>query len=362
MSAPTVKDIARLAGVSTGTVDRVLHNRGRVAAATARRVHDVARELEFALNRHASNLARTRAYTIGVVMPEVNQDAGYWRLPAAGMRDALDALHPYQVLLRSCNFDRGDSRSFLRATESLAADPPDAVAIAPVLPEEAQRLIERLPPHVPVCCFDTELPGSRASYVGQDAQASGRLAAKLMRLMLAPATHPAIIQPVAEDVHIRGRVEGFLAGFAGRGPGGLSTSGAASAEPGIPLYAERMANATAARKLVTRLVTEHSALGGIFVTNALVHLVARELARIGRASLPLIGYDILPQNRVELESGVIDFLISQRPGLQGRRAIVLLFEMLQQGGVKEAARRQPVREIMPLDMVTAENIRFYIDL
>jgi DNA-binding LacI/PurR family transcriptional regulator len=104
-------------------------------------VNEVARELGFTLNPHASNLARTRTFTVGVVMPGHDQDAGYWRLPAAGMQDAIRELHPYQVRLRSCSFKRGNTRSFLRATESLVADPPDALALAPVLPEEAHRLV-----------------------------------------------------------------------------------------------------------------------------------------------------------------------------------------------------------------------------
>jgi LacI family transcriptional regulator len=290
------------------------------------------------------------------------------------MQDAIRELHPYQVHLRSCSFKRGSTRSFLRATESLVADPPDALALAPVLPEEAHRLVERLPPHIPICCFDTELPGGRASYVGQDAQASGKLAAKLMRLLLTPATSPVIIQPVTEDVHIRGRVEGFLAGFAGRGgvdakrgvgagePAGDANRGGAAGEPSVPLYVEPMADAAAARELVTRVFAEHPHAGGIFVTNALVHLVARALIDLGRADLPLVGYDVLPENRAFLETGAIDFLISQRPHLQGKRAITLLFEALQAGSGGGQAGAWPKREIMPLDMVTAENIQYYTDV
>jgi LacI family transcriptional regulator len=217
------------------------------------------------------------------------------------------------------------------------------------------------------------LPGGRASYVGQDAQASGKLAAKLMRLLLTPATSPVVIQPVAEDVHIRGRVEGFLAGFAGepggaanRGesatPGRAANRGGKAGEPSIPLYVQPMADAVSARELVTRVFAEHPHAGGIFVTNALVHLVARALIDLGRADLPLVGYDVLPENRAFLETGAIDFLISQRPHLQGKRAITLLFEALQAGSGGGQAGAWPKREIMPLDMVTAENIQYYTDV
>ncbi|MFW6214288.1 MAG: substrate-binding domain-containing protein, partial [Spirochaetota bacterium] len=143
-----------------------------------------------------------------------------------------------------------------------------------------------------------------------------------------------------------------------RRSGGSARDGSAP----VPLYAHPLHDAAAARGLVVRVFEEHPRLGGIFVTNALVHLVGQALTELGRGTLPLIGYDVLPENRAQLEAGVIDFLISQRPGLQGRRAIMLLFEMLQHQGTAGAARGEPAREIMPLDMVTAENIGYYIDL
>ena len=42
---PTIKEIAELAGVSRGTVDRVLNNRGAVNPATAQKVRDIAKAL-----------------------------------------------------------------------------------------------------------------------------------------------------------------------------------------------------------------------------------------------------------------------------------------------------------------------------
>ena len=45
--AVTIKRIAELAGVSTGTVDRALHDRGRVDPKVAKRVKQIAEELHY---------------------------------------------------------------------------------------------------------------------------------------------------------------------------------------------------------------------------------------------------------------------------------------------------------------------------
>ena len=52
-----IKDIARLANVSTGTVDRVLHNRGEVSDKSRAKVEKVLKEINYQPNIYASALA-----------------------------------------------------------------------------------------------------------------------------------------------------------------------------------------------------------------------------------------------------------------------------------------------------------------
>ena len=66
------KEIAEKAGVSIGTVYRVLHERGRFSPETARRVRDVAHRLGYKKNIYASNLSRSRSYLIALLMPIPN--------------------------------------------------------------------------------------------------------------------------------------------------------------------------------------------------------------------------------------------------------------------------------------------------
>jgi LacI family transcriptional regulator len=71
MSA-TIKDVARLAGVSVATVSRVLNASAPVRDATRARVLDVARQLRFAPNGSARTLSRRRSGALGVILPDLH--------------------------------------------------------------------------------------------------------------------------------------------------------------------------------------------------------------------------------------------------------------------------------------------------
>ena len=63
----TIKDIARMAGVSAGTVDRVLHNRGDVSAASREKVQKVLDEIDYHPNMFAIGLAAKKRYRFCVL-------------------------------------------------------------------------------------------------------------------------------------------------------------------------------------------------------------------------------------------------------------------------------------------------------
>src|SRR3954454_13361433 len=68
-TALTLKDIARQAGVSLATVDRVLHNRPGVRPDTVRRVKEAVERNAFQPHVAAAELARGRARRVAFVMP-----------------------------------------------------------------------------------------------------------------------------------------------------------------------------------------------------------------------------------------------------------------------------------------------------
>jgi UDP-N-acetylmuramyl tripeptide synthase len=79
-----IKDIAQLSGVSVGTVDRVLHNRGRVSEEALKKVLKVLDQIEYKPNVIARTLGSNKTYRIGALIPDPEQDP-YWACPECGL-------------------------------------------------------------------------------------------------------------------------------------------------------------------------------------------------------------------------------------------------------------------------------------
>lgn len=67
----TIKDVAREAGLTVGTVSRVLNNRGYISEATRNKVHQVMKELNYQPNEVARSLSKSKTNTIGVIVPHI---------------------------------------------------------------------------------------------------------------------------------------------------------------------------------------------------------------------------------------------------------------------------------------------------
>lgn len=79
-----IVDIARMAGVSVATVDRVIHNRGKVSEENLARINEVLRRVDYRPNLIARSLASGRRYTLCAVMPRF-APGEYWADFEAGI-------------------------------------------------------------------------------------------------------------------------------------------------------------------------------------------------------------------------------------------------------------------------------------
>lgn len=340
----TIKDIARLAGVSIGTVDRTIHSRGRVAEKTAERIRNIIRDTGYEPNLHASNLAKTKTNRIGILLPREEQDSGFWKLPRRGIHQAMKDLAPFRIHPLVHTFDRFSDTSFNTTAEALLREEPEGILLAPVLPGPAEEFLRSLPTDIPLCCFDTDLPTHpKPAFIGQDPYMSGKLAGKFMRLLTADTGTSVIIQPVKADFHIHQRIRGFRTMYSDTAEPPLCQEETLDTEKGVFRFMEDL----------LRSIPD---IKGIFVINASVFRIAEHLMKIGREDIGLIGYDLIPENIKYLKEGIIDFLISQRPELQAYRGILRLFQEINgmTGGVEGEER-----ETMPIDILTKENVEYY---
>jgi LacI family transcriptional regulator len=347
MSKIRIKDIAEIANVSIGTVDRVIHNRGEVSPATREKIQKLLEEYNYTPDIMASSLALKRQVRLAVVMPELVNDHAFWQLPKTGIERALDELSHYRISVEICHFDQFHKEDFVRCMKEFPYGQVDGVLFAPVFQEESVLFLRRCEKQkVPVVLFNSLLEDPHvSSFVGQDAFQSGYLAAKLINTGMEHRKDVAIINMSARKdhyAHIISREKGFRNYF--------------------ETHSDRLDNLLAIdlngaddQSLVReldRLFSTYS-MAGIFVTNSRVYKVAGYLARRGAMSIRLVGYDLLPESVRFLERDYIDFLISQKPEEQAFRGLTSLFHLV-------AFNREPEkRQLMPIDIITRENLKYY---
>ncbi|MDR3162025.1 MAG: LacI family DNA-binding transcriptional regulator [Spirochaetaceae bacterium] len=338
----TVKEIAALAKVSIGTVDRVIYRRGRVAAETKARIEAIIEKYQFTPNPIARRLKRNRAYRFCAFLPRRDQDAGYWGQALEGIREGAGQITPLGVETEIIEFDRYSMGSFRRAAASLLAEKTEGIILSPIMPEKIKILIAKIHESgIPYIFFDADLPNTGPlCTIGQDSFRGGYLAGRLMQLLTGRITKPvAVLDAHGEDYHIIRRRNGFLR-YAG--------------EQGFPTVVQEYSGYKGSEISVDEIalfLRKHRDLTGVFITNCMAHRVA-EAAKSQKKQCPflLVGYDLIPKNRELLRDGGIDAIISQRPEEQGRQALLNLYRHV----VLE--QQIPPKIEIPLDVYIKENI------
>ncbi len=332
--------------MSIGTVDRVLHKRGRVSKKTQLRVERIVEQAGYKPNIYARNLSLAKTFEFGVIMPRLDQDSGYWEIPAKGIEQAHRQLGSAKVRVLYFHFDRYSETSFESAFEKSLKAGLDGLLIAPVLPGAAKRLVSTIPARLPYVFFDSSLPETQAlASIGQDPYQSGILAANLMGKVQCLAGTVAVVRVVPGDFHIQERLRGFAT--------------AIHLFPNIRIAnyeVDSHKGPESFRLAAARMQKENSDLVGVFVSNAWTHPFAQFFrTSAARRRVCIIGYDLVAKNRKCLEEGSIDFLISQRPVTQGFEGINVLY--------RNVVLRDKVNKatMVPLDIITKDNVHYYQD-
>jgi LacI family transcriptional regulator len=150
-----IKDIARLANVSTGTIDRVIHNRSEVSESTRKRVKNILIELNYQPDILASTLATKKNHIFSVLMPIADNGNEFWSAPMNGINKALNEIDPFGIEVNKFFFDQYDRNSFAGKAFDLLSEPCHGVLFAPVFIEESKKFInECYKKNIPVVIFN----------------------------------------------------------------------------------------------------------------------------------------------------------------------------------------------------------------
>lgn len=344
-----IKDIAEKAGVSVGTVDRVLHERGEVSKITREKILKIVEELNYEPDILASTLASKRSFRFAVLIPLADENNRFWVKPLTGLDDALAEIKHFSVHIELFPFNQDSRDSFLKKANEVVSFAPDGVLLAPVFSGEALKFSSQLAElKIPFVFINSNIPGTNSiAYVGQSGIQSGAVAAKLMQFGL-HAGELAIVNIVRDKLnhnHLLQRAKGFKAFFNFDTP------------PAFQIHEVTVNDGDKYQLMndLEKFLQVHPSTRGIFVTNSKVYKISSYYKlKDSKVKPVIIGYDLLPENQQLLKEGLIDFLISQKPEEQAYRGVMSLFNhiILKKNVEKE--------QFLPIDIITRENIEYYI--
>lgn len=341
-----ILDIAEKAGVSIGTVDRVIHERGEVSQETRDRILKIIKEFDYRPNILASSLASRKVITIASLIPWAPNKDAYWTKPQEGIQKAIEQLKHYGVTLKKFYFKMEDSATFTEEAEKILETNPDGVLLAPWVKRESLKFTEALDQKgIPYVFIDSTLKeASPISFIVQNSYQSGFLAAKMLDWGIKDQGTILLVHITKElenANHLLQREKGFMDYFKSKNDSKHNL-----------LRIEVTGRDGEINEKLEELGIVAENIDAVFVTNSKVHLAVDCFNRLEK-SPKIIGYDLIKKNVDLLRQGKIDFLICQKPESQGYVAANLLFDHIVK---KEKVKNENYTSI---DIITRENIDYY---
>ena len=314
-----IKDIARLADVSVGTVDRVIHSRSGVSEASKKRVEEILKQLDYQPNMYASALASNKKYTFICLLPE-HLEGEYWTAVELGIHEAIATYSDFNTSVKINYYDPYDYHSFVDASETIMTLQPDGVMVAPTAPQYTKGFTDRLHTlDIPYIYIDSNIKDvPPLAFFGQNSRQSGYSN-----------------QQENREIGFRQYMEEYH-------PSCTILE--------LDLHAERNDEDN---EMLDELFRTHPTVKNGITFNSKVYIVGEYLQSHGKKDFNLIGYYLLERNVTCLKEGSVSFLIAQQPELQGFNGIKALCDHL------IFKKEVTCINYMPIDLLTVETIDYY---
>lgn len=313
---PTVHDIAKAAGVSLATVDRVLNRRPGVREQTRVRVEDAIGRIGFVRDMAAANLAKGRIYPLVFILPQ--GENSFMEELRIEIGEAINRSAHERTHIRIIDVPAFNGPALATHLNGLLSDPPAGVAVVAVDAPEVHAAIGALrAAGVAVLTLVSDLPTSaRDHFAGVDNLAAGRTAGSLMgRFLNGRAGKIAVIAGSMLVGDHRDRLRGF-------------SERLASINPHLEILPvmEGHDSPDEVHGLVSQALASHAEIAGIYNLGAGNRGLIRALKAVANTpSRPVvIAHELTPHTRQALQDGLIDAILNQDAGHEVRSAIRVL--------------------------------------
>ncbi len=346
-----IKDIAKMAGVSPGTVDRILHNRGNVSQASRTAVERALAETGYRYNIHTSAVSLKKSYKIVIAIPTAVKGE-YWGSVLSGIEHALEEYSDITIKCEYAFYNQFDIFSCRNSFDSILDMEPSAVIIGATFVSETILLCSRLDSlGIPYAFIDSVIEGtSPAVTYSSDQNACGRIVGRLLDLFTGKDAGIAVFgsRRIGNERanNSMGRMSGMLQYFGSIGNGReIRESKISVADP------------EESEKDIIRFLDSNPDVGGIAVLNSRGYIVADTLASHGITGIRIISFDLTVNNMRCIQNGTISAIICQRPELQGFHAVKAIIRTLLYN-----LKEKNEHHIMPTDIIIKENLPQYREI
>lgn len=345
----TIKDIAIQAGVSAGTVDRILHNRGNVSEKARIAVEKVLKEVDYKPNIHLSGLSLKKTYDIVITTPHASHGE-YWESIHNGIREAIEQHESINIKTTFLTYDQYNIYSCQNVFTQILILEPDAVIIGPTFKEETAAFANKLTDkNIPFTFVDSMVEDTTPlAFYSSNHYIIGYLMCKLLKSLIPETSDIGVLQAI--------RI------------GDQSANTSILRRKGVYDYLKESNFANQVHNIqfsvyeahkneekMKQFFSSYPRVKGIIVLNSRGNVVANYIEKNSITDMKLVCVDLTKANIEALKNGHIDFLIDQNPDYQGYMAMKTLLEYL-------IVRSKPkVKNYMPLNIVTRETIDLQLD-
>ncbi len=337
MPRPTVRDVAKAAGVSLATVDRVLNGRNGVRSTTQARVLAAMKKLDYERDIMAANLSKQREYRLAFVLPTGSNT--FMREIEAEVEQLRKTFERARVRLQIITAPAFDGRALAETLDRLDPCEIDGVALVATDAPEITAAIEKLRANgINVVTLVSDLPTSpREHFVGIDNVVAGRTAAGLLGRFCSGRRGSVAV--VAGSMMLRDHAErrsGFDQVMRDEYP-----------QLNVLETIEGYDEADRVEDLLSAHLRQHRDVVGIYSIGAGNRGVARTVPRMDLSPRPfVVVHELTKYARAELLSGVFDAVINQDVGHEIRSAVRVLTALIDGRPIVKAQERIRVEIFM----------------
>lgn len=363
-----IVDIAKMAGVSVGTVDRVIHNRGRVSEENRKKVQTILEMVHYQPNLMARSLASKKQYHLVAIIPSFTQGE-YWEAISEGIDKAASEMESYNISITKLFFDQYNNKTFDDIVRNLLEEKVDGVLIATLFSDSVIRLSQTLDRYeIPYVYVDSNIEGQhQLAYFGTESYDAGVIAARLLTDRLSPDSDILMARIIYsgknDSTQGKNRREGFCdylksSGFAGNlHEVELKINDSVYNFMKLDEIFEASKAMEANKNMETNknIAANKAAIEGAIIFNSTCYILGNYLKARQMQSVKLVGYDLIERNTQLLSEGVITALIAQRPERQGYDGIKSLCNRLLFNHTPEKVN------LMPIDILLKENLKYYLN-